>query len=57
MHDNEAADFLRKLASQNNGDYAYQNVKRFAEDVSPSRGTRSSIKPIAEPKSSSLPGR
>jgi len=57
MHDNEAADFLRKLASQNNGDYAYQNVKRFAEGVSPSRGTRSSIKPIAEPKSSSLPGR
>lgn len=31
LNDHEAADFLRKLASDNNGDYAYQNVKRFAE--------------------------
>jgi hypothetical protein len=57
MHDNEAADFLRKLAAQNNGDFAYQNVKRFAESGSISRGERSSIKPVGEPNSSSLPGR
>ena len=31
LHDDAAADFLRKLAADNNGDFAYQNVKRFAE--------------------------
>jgi hypothetical protein len=31
MNDNAAADFLRRLAAQNNGDFAYQNIKRFAD--------------------------
>lgn len=57
MHDDAAADFLRKLAAENNGDYAYQNVKRFAEAGLPSRGARPSTNPVVAPDPSSLPGR
>ena len=57
MHDDAAADFLRKLAAENNGDFAYQNVKRFAEAGLPLPAARSSTKPVDEPNPSSLPGR
>jgi von Willebrand factor type A domain len=57
MHDDAVADFLRKLAAENNGDFAYQNVKRFAESGPPPREARLSAKRVDEPNSSSLPGR
>jgi von Willebrand factor type A domain len=56
MHDNAAADFLRKLAAQNNGDFAYQNVKRFADSDSPRRRARVATRPVDESHPSSLPG-
>jgi VWA domain-containing protein len=57
MNDNAAADFLRKLAADNNGDFAYQNVKRFAEGRFPLREARVPAKPASETDSSTLPGR
>jgi len=57
MNDNAAADFLRKLAADNNGDFAYQNVKRFAEGRFPLREARAPAKKASEADSSTLPGR
>jgi Ca-activated chloride channel family protein len=57
MNDNAAADFLRKLAADNNGDFAYQNVKRFAEGRFPLREARAPARPASEADSSTLPGR
>jgi outer membrane biosynthesis protein TonB len=57
MHDDAAADFLRKLAADNNGDFAYQNVKRFAEGKFPIPEARTADKSAGEPQPSSLPGR
>jgi hypothetical protein len=57
MNDNAAADFLRKLASDNNGDFAYQNVKRFAEGRFPLREARAPAKTASGSDSSTLPGR
>jgi von Willebrand factor type A domain len=57
MHDDAAADFLRKLAAQNNGDFAYQNVKRFADGDFLRRNGRSKTKPVQESPPSSLPER
>jgi hypothetical protein len=57
MNDNAAADFLRKLAADNNGDFAYQNVKRFAEGRFPLREARAPARPASGADSSTLPGR
>jgi hypothetical protein len=57
MHDDAAAEFLRKLAAQNNGDFAYQNVKRFAESASFRAKVRTATRPVEESTPSSLPGR
>jgi hypothetical protein len=57
MHDDAAAEFLRKLAADNQGDFAYQNVKRLADAGIPSQKVPPSIKPVGEPNPSSLPGR
>jgi hypothetical protein len=57
MNDNAAADFLRKLAADNNGDFAYQNVKRFADGRFPLREARAPAKTASEADSSTLPGR
>jgi hypothetical protein len=57
MHDDAAAEFLRKLAAQNNGDFAYQNVKRFAESASFRAKVRTAARPVEESTPSSLPGR
>jgi hypothetical protein len=47
-----ATNFLRKLAAENNGDYAYENVKRFAEARLPLPITHSSAEPVGMPKPS-----
>jgi Ca-activated chloride channel family protein len=44
-----APNFLRTLAAQNNGDYAYENVKRFAEASRPLPQTRASARPVGVP--------
>lgn len=57
MNDNEAAEFLRKLAAQNDGDFAYQNIKRFADSHSFARKYRNATKTAEETHPSSMPGR
>jgi hypothetical protein len=47
-----ATNFLRKLAAENNGDYAYENVKRFAEAGLPLPQTRASARSAAVPNPS-----
>jgi hypothetical protein len=47
-----ATNFLRKLAAENNGDYAYENVKRFAEARLPLLQTHSSASSVGVPKPS-----
>jgi hypothetical protein len=56
MNDNAVADFLRKLASENNGDFAYQNVKRFAEGDPIVRKRRVATKTAEESNPSSFSG-
>jgi hypothetical protein len=52
--DDAVAEFLRKLASRNNGDFAYQNIKRFADDEPLVRRRRAAAKTAEEPNPASI---
>jgi hypothetical protein len=56
MNDNAAADFLRKLAANNSGDFAYQNIKRFADSDPIVSKRRVATKTAEKPDPSSFSG-